>query len=89
MEVDPLTLRRRQHPDRRIGERVGSPSGSSKIVVWSQRSEQMNPNEPDTSKRTPRTREASVPALRANAKDILNQLQEDRKRPIWTIYRAA
>lgn len=38
----------------------------------------MNPNEPDTSKRTPRTREASVPSLRANAKDILNQLQEDQ-----------
>jgi len=40
MEVDPLTLRRRQHLNTRIGERVRIPSGSSKIVARLQRSEE-------------------------------------------------
>jgi len=37
----------------------------------------MNPNEPDTSKRTPRTRETSLPSLRASVRDISDQLEED------------
>ena len=38
----------------------------------------MNPNEPDNSKRAPRTRETSACSLRGSVKDISNQLQEDR-----------
>ena len=37
----------------------------------------MNPNEPDNSKRPPRTRDASLPSLRASVRDISDQLRED------------
>jgi hypothetical protein len=38
-DVDPVTLRGRQHRAARIGKRCEDPSESSKIVAWSERSD--------------------------------------------------
>ncbi len=38
-DVDPVTLRGRQHQAARIGKRWEDPSESSKIVAWSERSD--------------------------------------------------
>ncbi len=38
-DVDPVTLRGRQHQAARIGKRWADPSESDKIVAWSERSD--------------------------------------------------
>jgi len=76
MEADPLTLRRRQHPGMRIGERVRIPSGSSKIVARLQRSGENERRVSMWDTCAPRTREASPLALSGNRQDVDVQLKE-------------
>ena len=76
MEVDPLTLRRRQHPDTRNGECVRVPSGSSKIVARLQRSGENERRVSMGDICAPRTRETSPLALSGDRQDVDVQLKE-------------
>lgn len=76
MRVDPLTLRRRQHPVPRIGERGRVSSGSSKIVARLQRSGENERRVSMGDTCAPRTRETSLLALSGNRQDVDVQLKE-------------
>ena len=76
MRVDPLTLRRRQHPVPRIGERGRVSSGSSKIVARLQRSGENERRVSVGETCAPRTREASPLALSGTRQDVDVQLKE-------------